>query len=936
MDEVTSLEQEQIQGRQQVERFVWRFDPSYQRLAYYAALPLILTPELLNYLRNQLLREVRVPWVAEVDLLLSDLCRPVGYEQYAMDSGVRSYLLSQMEQELGKERIETVAKLLIAYVRQLAKTNPYLSRQELQTQQWAAMVYLDTEHVVRQVASAYQQAVMGEDREDLSGASRAELARISRITKELAPQLRKYPNLLEYAAVVGQVLIDPTQVAPQALGQSYEVLEGLELRVPDGLRFYAALEQQLEYFQWKILDDFIQQENQFELPLHRRELEGELEIEDIVMAEDEEMSVQIVERSLTEASEYSVSFQLSVRIKFSVVITYDLESYEPLIIEGEIVPATLPSSERLCPNQAVDAVAEVNLWFSEEDANEVEPELVDLRIAQPILINLSLAEENFSALIPPLQTFEFEMATIAFAESPSPGIVLEPFEFEIVTIARQNRSTVQPTTELRFDHFLRTLEEEIAAETGHGFNDLEREVLTGALQGKSYKEIHREVSFIGYDHLMRNVGPKLWDRLSEATGEQVTKKNLLILCQQWLSLRKETDWRDLSQQLEDWQPNQFNLEELLDAVNGAILQLTDTTLNNEQQAILVGSLQGMTYKEIRARFGLSASVTRLTGIGNNLWKLLSNATGEQVTKDDLRGSLKQWLNRQEEGEALTFERQQGQSQQFIEDLGNGVTLEMVQIPGGSFVMGSPKNEAERRENESPQHPVSLTGFFMGKYAVTQAQWQAVAAMPQVNQALNPDTSRFKGNQRPVETVSWHDAVEFCNRLSHHTGKQYRLPSEAEWEYACRASPVASAGSFRAGEAVGSGTSTPFHFGETITPELANYNGDYTYGSGPKGVYRAETTVVRSFPANAFGLHDMHGNVREWCLDHWHGTYEDAPTNGSAWINLDAETDASRVLRGGSWRSNPRYCRSASRNINNPGFDYDSNGFRVVCAAPSTL
>jgi len=117
MDEVTSLEQEQIQGRQQVERFVWRFDPSYQRLAYYAALPLILTPELLNYLRNQLLREVRVPWVAEVDLLLSDLCRPVGYEQYAMDSGVRSYLLSQMEQELGKERIETVAKLLIAYVR---------------------------------------------------------------------------------------------------------------------------------------------------------------------------------------------------------------------------------------------------------------------------------------------------------------------------------------------------------------------------------------------------------------------------------------------------------------------------------------------------------------------------------------------------------------------------------------------------------------------------------------------------------------------------------------------------------------------------------------------------------------------------------------------------------------------------------------------------
>jgi len=225
---------------------------------------------------------------------------------------------------------------------------------------------------------------------------------------------------------------------------------------------------------------------------------------------------------------------------------------------------------------------------------------------------------------------------------------------------------------------------------------------------------------------------------------------------------------------------------------------------------------------------------------------------------------------------------------------------------------------------------------MGKYAVTQAQWQAVAAMPQVNQALNPDPSRFKGNDRPVEKVSWHDAVEFCNRLSHHTGKQYRLPSEAEWEYACRANPVASAGSFRAGEAVGSGTVTPFHFGETITPELANYDGNYTYGSGPKGVYRAQTTVVGSFPANAFGLSDMHGNVWEWCLDHWHDSYENAPTDGSAWIDLNAKTDARRVRRGGSWDNDPRDCRSATRYYVNPGFDFDNFGFRVVCAAPRTL
>ncbi|MFN6001518.1 MAG: SUMF1/EgtB/PvdO family nonheme iron enzyme [Dolichospermum sp.] len=244
-----------------------------------------------------------------------------------------------------------------------------------------------------------------------------------------------------------------------------------------------------------------------------------------------------------------------------------------------------------------------------------------------------------------------------------------------------------------------------------------------------------------------------------------------------------------------------------------------------------------------------------------------------------------------------------------------IGLEMVAIPGGTFMMGSPPEELEHQEDESPQHSVTVQPFFMGKYPVTQAQWRFVAQLPQVNKELNPDPSNFKGDNRPVEQVSWEDAVEFCLRLSQYTGRTYSLPSEAQWEYACRA-----------------GTTTPFHFGETITTDLANYNGKYSYGQGPKGVYREETTAVGSFGvANNFGLYDMHGNVWEWCQDHWHSNYEGAPTDGSAWLS-NKEGSNRGLLRGGSWYSNPAdYCRSAFRNYSNLDDSNGLFGFRVVCS-----
>lgn len=302
------------------------------------------------------------------------------------------------------------------------------------------------------------------------------------------------------------------------------------------------------------------------------------------------------------------------------------------------------------------------------------------------------------------------------------------------------------------------------------------------------------------------------------------------------------------------------------------------------------------------------------------------------------------------GDRWVINRHSKQTISRIEHLAEGIELELVQIPGGSFLMGSPQDEQDFFScvnSESPQHIVTIRPFCLGKYPVTQAQWRAVAALPPVNCDLDPDPSTFKGDSLPVEGVTWYDAAEFCDRLTQLTQRSYRLPTEAEWEYACRA-----------------GTTTPFHFGEKLSPELANYKtsavqtykADYSYSIGLGRESRGSTTPVGSFGvANAFGLYDMHGNVCEWCLDDGR-SYEGAPTDGSARAD-DTNTNPSRkpykavqrngrwfiypvdcpsaeqsfydvwdqaVLRGGSWFCHSAYCRSGYRRLND-------TAHRVVCS-----
>ena len=264
------------------------------------------------------------------------------------------------------------------------------------------------------------------------------------------------------------------------------------------------------------------------------------------------------------------------------------------------------------------------------------------------------------------------------------------------------------------------------------------------------------------------------------------------------------------------------------------------------------------------------------------------------------------------------------AESFSEKLGKDVNLAMVFIPGGQFTMGTEEAEIERLvqkaqskkvwegfQREMPPHKVTIKPFYMGKYPVTQEQYQAL---------MNNNPSIFKDSSlHPVESITWHKAVEFCKKLSTKTARKYRLPSEAEWEYACRA-----------------GTNTPFYFGETIRGDLANYQATQIYANEREFKYRKRTTAVNKFEEypNGFGLHDMHGNVWEWCQDSWNDDYSIKPFNDErAW--LEGSKDK-KVRRGGSWDNIPERCRSAFRNDFLANKAHESIGFRVVCDLPQGI
>ena len=238
--------------------------------------------------------------------------------------------------------------------------------------------------------------------------------------------------------------------------------------------------------------------------------------------------------------------------------------------------------------------------------------------------------------------------------------------------------------------------------------------------------------------------------------------------------------------------------------------------------------------------------------------------------------------------------------------------EMVEVPAGTFTMGAPESEAWSDDAERPVHAVTVPSFAVGVYEVTFEEWEACVAEGDCD-GYQPDDEGWGRGRRPVIGVTWEDAQRYVEWLYFRTGERYRLPSESEWEYVARA-----------------GTTTPFHTGETITTDRANYDGRYLYPSGedPNGLYRGQTVPVGSFGANAFGLHDVHGNVWEWVQDCWNDGYEGAPADGSAWLSGNC---AARVFRGGSWNYEPSFLRAASRVLESDDGrrGFDDVGFRVA-------
>ena len=252
----------------------------------------------------------------------------------------------------------------------------------------------------------------------------------------------------------------------------------------------------------------------------------------------------------------------------------------------------------------------------------------------------------------------------------------------------------------------------------------------------------------------------------------------------------------------------------------------------------------------------------------------------------------------EKGEIIAQTRHS--AQQFTEDLGNGIHLDLILIAAGGYQIGSPPHQGNI--DEHPQHFVTIKSFMIGKFLVTQGQWKAVLGK------LPP--CRFKGDNLPVERVSFEDAQKFCLRLSKQTGRNYHLPSETQWEYACRA-----------------GTNTLFSFGESLTTDLANFNGEHIFKAEPRGIYFHYTNEGGKFPPNAFGLYDMHGNLWEWCEDSWLDDYFSSPRDNCSYQNKDI---LYRVARGGSWHEPANLCRSAARLRLLPSETDEYVGFRVVC------
>jgi len=864
---------------QQLTSFVEKFGQPHYDLAYHAAFPMALTPDLLYRLWAHFRSDIHgqplnIPWVAVADVLLAPFCDEVGFDLYEIEASLRGVLLDRLKADprFGPRRLQELADFLLSYhqITQLHSDDPDL-RDLAQAQRWMAQAQTQSPQLVQELAHNLV---------TVSGTDGGEWGRMAALLEQL-PLLEGDGKALQHYAHAMATL---AQGDPQTALSYFRKLSGVKrdrveiagvsLVVPEELR--PQLQQlphmpRRRWLQWAgwgaagfagaiLINRALLQQSTVSDEATDQPLPLITSIDAVVLNEENALLKQEI-----------ANLETLVPGLTPHIFWVDLNSRDYVDYGGSEVVAS----------SATIAVPILAAFLKTVDANA-------LRLNQTVILQDSfIAGGSGTMQSEPVGT-EYEAIDVAsrmVTESDNTATNL------IINLLGGRDNLNQTFREWGL----------VSTVLRSPLPDLEGTNTTSA------RDLSLLLALIADGHLL-STDSRL--RMFEIMVRTVNKSLIAFSVNEAASVANKTG--DIGSVLGDMAlirstESQYALTVLVERPlnDGRASELIRRAADLVETTIVASPVEGLQSQDVM--FPIEVVTV--------------NPQGEEV------------------------ERQQNQVNGVRWSQGDEFTLEMVDIPAGEFEMGAPETEEGWNSAESPQHVVRVDAFSMGRYPITQAQWRFVAGLPRIDRNLEPDPSSFTGDNRPVERVSWYEAVEFCDRLSEFLGTPCRLPSEAEWEYACRASQIQTSGTPGIGEVRRAGTTTPFHFGETITTDLANYQGtdwEYqgktypgNYGQGPHGSFREQTTKVGIFPANAFGLYDMHGNVWEWCQDVWHSNYAGAPTDGSAWV--EGGDDSVRLMRGGSWLVNPQFCRSANRGSRFPDvLNSYTFGFRIVSGSARAL
>ena len=750
-------------AEQKVARFVGRFEESYRLLAYYAALPLVLTPELLNYLRNHFLRG-QVLWVAEVDLLLSELCRPVGYEQFAMAPDVRAYLLGEMRKQLGEKAMQEVARLLIRYVYQLSRIKSLFSPDELQAERWSAMVYLDERRrdAAREIAESFRDRLMltGGRAVDVTALiPEAELTRLVRITEELSHQLEEFSELLHYAKDVARILASPGGVAT----------------LTDARRVGGV-----------------------------------------------ETTIRIVDVALPDVS-------MLVGTEPAGQGSTDQEGLGDIGEEPSKLTEPIPFRDRFLdsntPGPDMIWLPGGSFNMGDENGMDREKPVHQVTLSHFAIGKYLVTFQEYDAFCEATNRKKSNDRDWGRDRRPAIYVSWDDAQDYCRWLSEKTGQEYRLLTEAQWEYACRA-----GSDAAYCFGDDEKQLGEYAWYGEDWEK--------GSTHPVGEKKANEW-------GLQDMHGNVWEWVQDWLGSYSEEPQSDPS-----------------GPASGSIRVIRGGSWSNDAgscRSAYRGSY-GPGYRDHNLGFRLA----RLGPLSSYPFTL------PPQTEAPLPGLRDQ-----------------------LQDGSPGPV--MAWLPGGTFMMGE---DSSRYDDEKPAHQVSVGAFSIGQYPVTFEEYDRFC---EATGRKKPNDRSWGRATRPVITVNWEDAAVYCEWLSQQTGEHYRLLTEAEWEYACRA-----------------GSDTRYCYGDN-EQQLEQYAW-YSKNAG------SQTHPVGEKLANDWQLYDMHGNVWEWVQD-WHADdyYKESPKENPK----GPESGSDRVIRGGGWRGDAGYCRSACRDSDVPGRRDHGLGFRLA-------